>query len=265
MYKALIVDLESTDDKTITSISWAKFCIKKKRVETRMRNVPSISDRKHFFVQENMSKLDDSSMYKFTKFRKECIVNRVHGIESKITSWESIAEELEMDLVENDYNFISHSVDNDVTKIVVTNDLYGKDKTRFIRDPMSFPHAYSDRPLWNNVNFICSQMIINYRAPAFKDELIKSYVANQAEFTYRYGSSVQVRKFRGAHDERISLALTDIVRHRLKKDTSQSHTAYKDVLDLYDVLVDVFNNDGIDAFPCENFYVRKPNATTGIR
>lgn len=262
LYSAIVFDVESGDDDNVVSISWTTMQIRMKRQGTKMRPILEHGDVKHRFVTESVQTLrEDSKHYNLDKFRRECSSSDC----VLMKSWDRIMDELEEDLAESAwYIMISHSVDNDALRIAHTNDLYSKHKGRFHRSPLDYPGEFSDRELWNNVSFVCTQMIIKDRAPSFKDALATSYIGQDFSYRLRSGANTVPKKFNGGVNEMLSLKLVHILKHKFGF-SGQSHTAYQDVLDLIVVLKDIFVTDGIDAFPSSNYYARGPKATIGIR
>ncbi len=262
LYSATVFDIESGEDDNVVSIAWTNMLIRMKRTGTKMRPIVEHGDVKQRFVTESVRDLrEDSKHYNLDKFRRESSSSGC----ALMKSWDSIMDELENDLVEDArYIMMSHSVDNDVHRMTHTNDLYSSQKGRFRRSPLNYPGDFSDRQLWNNVHFVCTQMMIKDRAPSFRDSLATSYIGQDFAYRLRSGGNTAPKKFQGGPNELLSLKLEHILRHRFGF-AGQSHTAYQDVLDLIVVLKDIFVTDGIDAFPSSNYYARNPRATIGIR
>ena len=109
-------------------------------------------------------------------------------------------------------------------------------------------------------------MIMVHRSPEFRRKLEASYKQNRMKYTIRNsdGSGNRVQTYVGhPATDRVSFVLSDILTHHVKPGHKQTHTCYHDVIDLFDVLKEVFACDGIDAFPVSNYYVHTPTATPG--
>lgn len=262
----ILFDLEGGEYGNVVSLAWAEYVIRKKRGKSKMEYVFELGNPKHRFVSESVRSLrENSEYYNLPKFRRECEELSNLGVDTVLKSWDSVMEEFECDLADNGYYaLMSHSVDKDAEKLKNTNDLYSKYKGRFDKDPINYPNEFSDRQVWNNVNWVCTQMMMKDRAPTFKDALAISYITGNYTYKHKYGGAINSKKYNGGPNEMLSLKLEDILTYKFGY-ARQSHTAYQDVLDLSYVLKDILVTDGISAFPSSNYYVRNARATIDIR